>query len=135
MLLKEKGVLIIQKSGIVSAVAVIVAGFIGVGEARDFTEYVILAGFGLLAYVPFAILAHIAKKNMMHVVFFAVFGLVMLALNMYANYDAYTSDSSTAGLVYIVMPVYLTGATLVMWGAYAIFKKIRSKKEVTETGE
>ncbi len=133
---KEYGVKIIQICGVISALTVVGSSFIGNTEGKEFIDYIFVIGFALFAYVPFAILGHIAKKNITHVTFFAIFGLLMFALDMYAKYDAFfVANSSTGALVNVVMPVYFIGIVLIMWGGYAIFKKIHNKKETTETVE
>ncbi len=132
---KNHGVKIIQIAGFASAVTVITGSLVGNNEPKDIIFYGMIVVFALFAYVPFAITGFIARKNMGHITFFTLFALIMLAIDVYAKFEANASSSSTAGLVYIVMPVYLIGATLIMWGGYAIFKKVRNKKEITETEE
>lgn len=110
---KEYGQKIIQVAGLTSAITVSTAMLMGNNETKDIMFYVMMTVFVLMAYVPFAVTGFIAKKNVNHITFFTLFALIMLAIDVYAKFEANASSSSTAGLVYIVMPVYLIGAALI----------------------
>jgi len=127
----NKNINIIRVYGLISALTVLIASFWGSTDAREILDYVMIVVFALFAFVPFAILAHITKKNSVHGSFFMIFGLLLLAFDLYAKYDAiFVSESSTSGLAMVTMPVFLIVAVLILWVCYAIFAKITSKKEV-----
>jgi hypothetical protein len=127
----NKNINIIRAYGLISALTVLIASFWGSTDAREILDYVMIVMFTLFAFVPFVILAHIAKKNSVHGRFFMIFGLLLLAFDLYAKYDAmFVSESSTGGLAMVAMPVFLIIAVLILWVCYAIFVKITSKKEV-----
>ncbi len=126
----NKNINIIRVYGLISALTVLIASFWGSAGAREILDYVMIVVFALFAFVPFAILAHITKKNSVHGSFFMIFGLLLLAFDLYAKYDAiFVSESSTSGLAMVTMPVFLIVAVLILWVCYAIFAKITNKKE------
>ncbi len=112
---------IIHVFGVISAITVIVSGLWGGFGDRSILDYLMIATFALFAYVPFALLSFVIKQNMRFLIFLVVFGFVLFGFDMYAKYDAFiVSDSSTGGLVNVVMPIFLIGATLMIWAVVAI---------------
>lgn len=125
---------IIHVFGVISAITVIVSGLWGGLSDKSIVDYLMLGVFALFAYAPFALLGFIIKKNMRFLIFLVIFGFVLFGFDMYAKYDAFiVSDSSTGGLVNVVMPVFLIGATLMMWAVVAIIGHFT--KNATESEE
>ncbi len=126
----NKNINIIKICGLISALTVVIVSFWSNTDTKEILDYIIIAAFALFAFVPFAILAHIAKKNSVHGSFFMIFGLLLITFDLYAKYDAMiVSESSTSSLVMVTMPIFLSIAILILLVGYVIFIKITKEKE------
>jgi integral membrane sensor domain MASE1 len=122
---------IIKIYGIISVISVLIAALWGEDlTSKNLSDFLWIALFAFVAYIPFLILAFVAKKYSKHGLFFSIIGLFMIAYDLYAKYDAFfVNDSSTSSIIMVIMPALLTVTALVTWVCYAIFAKIMNKKD------
>lgn len=120
---------IVHVLGVLSAITVVVSGlWSGFGD-KLISDYLILGVFAIFAYIPFALLGFIIKRNAQFLIFLVVFGVFLFGLDMYAKYDAFFgSPSSTGGLVNAIMPIFLLGATFLIWGTVEIIAHFTNHK-------
>lgn len=112
---------IVHVLGMISAITVVISGFLGGFGDKTIGDYFMIGVFAIFAYIPFALLGFIIKRHVQFLIFLVVFGVVIFGLDMYAKYDAFFgSPTSTGGLVNVVMPVFLLGATFLIWAIVAI---------------